>query len=113
LTRVAVLALGIGANVAIFNVVNSIILPPLPYPNMHDPTGGRIHVTRKNFLEWQRQNTVFVDMAAFREMSLSESGVDRPEDVSTGLTSANLFAMLGVRPRASRLFTSNEIRSRC
>src|SRR5260370_39225670 len=82
LTCLAVLALGIGANVAIFSVVHSIILKPLPYPdperlvflwervpNMPDPPGGRIQVARRNYLEWQRQSTVFADMAAFREMS--------------------------------------------
>ena len=121
LTCVAVLALGIGANVAIFSVVNSIILRPLPYPdagrlvflwqhfpNMPDPPGGRIQVARKNYLEWKRQNTVFADMAAFREMSLNATGGDHPEHISTGLASANLFPMLGAQARTGRLFTSNE-----
>src|SRR5579864_6714319 len=121
LTCVAVLALGIGANVAIFSVVNSIILRPLPYPdagrlvflwqhfpNMPDPPGGRIQVARRNYLEWKRQNTVFADMAAFREMSISESGVDHPEHVSVGFASANLFPMLGVQARTGRLFSANE-----
>src|SRR5262245_36836521 len=88
LTCVAVLALGIGANTAIFSVIHSVILKGLPYPNperlvfiwehfpnMPDPPGGRIQVARKNYLEWKRQNTVFADMAAFRAMNLSESGV--------------------------------------
>src|SRR5579859_6990876 len=122
LTCVAVLALGIGANVAIFSVVNSIILRPLPYPdaarlvflwerfpNMPELPGGRVQAARKNYLEWKRQNTVFADMAAFREMSLSESGgVDRPTHVSTGVASANLFPMLGVQARTGRLFTASE-----
>ena len=121
LTCVAVLALGIGANVAIFSVVHSIILKPLPYPessrlvflwehvpNMPDPPGGRIQVARRNYLEWKRQSTVFADMAAFREMSLSETGVDHPEHVSVGFASANLFPMLGVRARTGRLFTIQE-----
>ena len=121
LTCIAVLALGIGANVAIFSVVHSIILKPLPYPdperlvfvwervpNMPDPPGGRIQVARRNYLEWKRQNTAFADMAAFREMSVSESGFDHPEHVSVGFASANLFPMLGVRARTGRLFASNE-----
>src|SRR5258708_6927280 len=122
-TSVAVLALGIGANVAIFSVVNSVILRPLPYPdssrlvfvwerfsNMPDQLGSRMRVARKNYLEWKRQNTVFADMAAFREMSLGESGVDHPRHVSTGFTSANLFPMLGVQARTGRMFASNEDR---
>src|SRR5215471_8547595 len=97
LTCVAVLALGIGANAAIFSVVHSIILKPLPYPdpsrlvflwerfpNMPDPPGGRIQVARRNYLEWKRQSASFADMAAFREMSVSESGVEHPEHVSMG-----------------------------
>jgi Acidobacterial duplicated orphan permease len=124
LTCVSVLALGIGANVAIFSVVHSIILKSLPYPdaarlmfvwervpNMPDPPGGRIQVARRNFLEWKRQNTVFADMAAFREMSQTESGDGRSGHVSTGFASANLFPMLGVRARHGRLFTADEERA--
>src|SRR2546422_8437676 len=81
LTCVAVLALGIGANAAIFSVVHSVILKPLPYPDAarlvfvwerfthsSDPLFGRVQVARKNYLEWRRQSTVFDDMAAFRAM---------------------------------------------
>jgi putative ABC transport system permease protein len=123
LTCIVVLALGIGANVAIFSVVNSIILRPLPYPdasrlvflwerfpNMPDPPGARVQVARQNYLEWKRQNTVFADMAAFREWSLSESGVDHPKHVSTGFASASLFPMLGVQARIGRMFTADDDR---
>ena len=81
LTCIAVLALGIGANVAIFSVIHSVILKSLPYPDsarlvflwerlphLADPLSSRIQVARKNYLEWKRQNSVFSDMAAFREM---------------------------------------------
>jgi len=123
LTCVAVLALGIGANTAIFSVVHSVILTPLPYPdasrlvfvwerfpNMPDPPGGRIQVARKNYVEWKRQNTVFSDMAAFRDMPLDETGIDQPQRISTGFVSANLFPMLGVRAHLGRLFTADEER---
>jgi hypothetical protein len=123
LTCVAVLALGIGANTAIFSVVHSVILTPLPYPdasrlvfvwerfpNMPDPPGGRIQVARENYLEWKRQNTVFSDIAAFRDMPLDESGIDEPQRVSTGFASANLFPILGVRARFGRLFAPDEER---
>lgn len=122
-TCVAVLALGIGANVAIFSVVHSVILKPLPYhdpaglvfvwehfPNMPDPPGGRIQVARKNFVEWKRQNTVFAEMAAFREMSLNETGTGHAGHVSTGFASVALFPMLGVQARLGRLFTPEEER---
>ena len=117
LTCIAVLALGIGANTAIFSVVHSVILTSLPYPNparlvfvwerfpnMPDPPGGRIQVARRNYLEWKRQNSVFSDMAAFRELRLDETGIEHPQHVSTGLASANFLAMLGVRPIIGRLF---------
>ena len=121
LTCVAVLALGIGANAAIFSVIHSVILKPLPYPdasrlvfvwerfpNMPEPFGTRIQVARKNYLEWKRQNTVFADMAGFRAMTLNETGADQSRHVSTGFASANLFPMLGVHARIGRLFTPDE-----
>jgi putative ABC transport system permease protein len=123
LTSIAVLALGIGANAAIFSAVYSVILTPLPYPdvdrqvfvwerlpNMPDPPGGRIQVARKNYLEWKRQNTVFQDMAAFRETSWDETGIDRPRHVSTGVASSNVFTLLGARTQLGRLFTAADDR---
>jgi putative ABC transport system permease protein len=120
-TCVAILALGIGANTAIFSVIYSVILTPLPYPDpaqlvfvwerfpgMPDPPGGRIQAARWNFVEWQRQNTVFSDMAAFREMAVAETGVEHPRHVSTGFSSVNLFPMLGTRPQLGRIFISRE-----
>lgn len=120
---VVTLALGIGANTAIFSVVHSVILTPLPYPdssrlvfvwerfpNMPDPPGGRIQVARKNYLEWKRQNTVFSDMAAFRDMPLDETGINQPQRISTGFASTNLFPMLGVQARFGRLFAPDEER---
>lgn len=123
LTCIAVLALGIGANTAIFSVVDSVILTPLPYPdssrlvfvwerfpNMPDPPGGRIQVARKNYLEWARQNRVFSEMAAFRDMPLDETGLDSPRRVSTGFASGSLFPLLGVRMRLGRSFRPDEER---
>jgi putative ABC transport system permease protein len=121
LTCVAVLALGIGANAAIFSVIYSVILKPLPYPdpsrlvlvwerfpNMPDPPGSRIQVTHYSYQAWQSQNTVFKDMAAFCDINLNETGIERPGRVDTGFASANLFPLLGVRARLGRLFTPAE-----
>ncbi len=121
LTCVAVLALGIGANAAIFSVVYSVVLAPLPYPDpsrlvfvwqrfppLPDPPFGRVPVTRRNYVEWKRQNTVFSDMAAFHEAKLEETGGAHPQRVSTAYASANLFSMLGVQPRAGRSFRTDE-----
>lgn len=123
LTCVAVLALGIGANAAIFSVVYSVILAPLPYPDasrlvfiwerfppLPDPPFGRLPVTHKNYLEWKRQSTVFSDMAAFGETKLLEAGLDHPQRVSAGFASANLFPMLGAQARIGRSFQPQEER---
>src|SRR5262245_61136126 len=97
LTCVAILALGIGGNTAIFSVIYSVILTPLPYPEpsqlviiwerfpgMPDPPGGRIQAPRRNFVEWQRQATSFSNMAAMREMAVTETEIEHPRHVSTG-----------------------------
>ena len=117
LTSTAVLALGIGVNVAIFSVVHSVVLAPLPYPDasrlvfiwqrlttLSDPILGRSTVFHKNYLEWQRQNTVFEETAAFSEKSLDETSIDHPRHVSTAFASANFFRMLGVQVRMGRTF---------
>src|ERR1700733_16124160 len=109
LTCIAILALGIGANAAIFSVIYAVILKPLPYPdpsrlvmvwerfpNMPDPPGSRLQVTHYTYLGWQRQNSVFSDMAAFRDVSLNETGIEHPDHIDTGFASANLFPLLGV-----------------
>jgi putative ABC transport system permease protein len=123
LTCIAVIALGIGANAAIFSVVYAVILKPIPFadpsqlvfvwekfPGMPEPFGSRMRVARQNYLEWKRQNTVFADMAAFDEKTLTETGVDRPRHVSTGFASVNFFPMLGVKAATGRLFTAVEER---
>jgi predicted permease len=123
LTCIAVLALGIGANAAIFSVIYSVILKPLPYPdpsrlvmlwerfpNMPDPPGSRLQSTHYSYQAWRSQNTVFSDMAAFRDISLNETGIERPDQVDTGFATANLFPLLGVRTHVGRLFSADEER---
>jgi putative ABC transport system permease protein len=105
---VAVLALAIGANAAIFSVLDSVILEALPYPhvdrlvfvwerfpNMPPPISDRMFVAHRNFEEWQRQATVFETMAAFQGATLDETGFDRRRHISTGYASPALFPMLG------------------
>jgi putative ABC transport system permease protein len=120
---VAVLALGIGANAAIFSVLDGVILRALPYPDagrlvfvwerfppVPPPVGPRMRVARKNYDEWKRQNTVFSEMAAFRSRKLDETGLDHPRQVQAGFATAELFRMLGVEPRKGRLFAAGEDR---
>jgi putative ABC transport system permease protein len=114
---IAVLALGIGANAAIFSVLDSVVLHALPYPDpdrlvyvwerfpaLPPPVGPRMKVRRVNFQEWRRQATVFSSMAAFNARSMDESSSGHPKHVDVGFTSATLFPMLGAQARIGRLF---------
>src|SRR5579871_256461 len=121
LTAIAVLALGIGANVAIFSVVYAVILRPLPYPdpsrlvivwqrfpNMPAPFSERMYVAGRNYREWRKQNTVFEEMGAFRMASLDEQGSDSGAKVPSCFATASLFHLLGVQTRLGRLFGPQE-----
>jgi putative ABC transport system permease protein len=106
------LALGIGANTAIFSVVNAVLLRPLPYRDAGrivaiqelDPQGNRIQVTSANFLDWRAQNTVFAQLAAIRLRQSNLANDGQAERIETAITSANFFELFGVRPQAGRLF---------
>jgi predicted permease len=121
-TAVAVitLALGIGANTAIFSVVNAVLLRPLPYPNSdqlvmlweQNPHRGWFEniVSGENFLDWQKQNQVFAGMAAFESGSFNITGNHQAEEIAAEKVSANLFLVLGVQPLRGRLFLPEENR---
>jgi len=115
---VATLALGIGANTAIFSVVNALILRPLPYA---DP--GRLALIREinpsgkenasgspgNFLHWREMATSFDDMAAFSlTFRTTLSGEGEPEELPMQYVSAGMFPILGVEPEIGRTFTPDE-----
>ena len=115
---VAALALGIGANTAIFSIVNSILLRPLPY---RDPDrlamiwmdNKRMNVDQDihsyaNYADYRDQNQVFESMAAYYGISLNLVGVGEPERIIGSATSASLFEVLGVDPQKGRVFTSDE-----
>ena len=118
---IGVLALGIGANAAIFSVLYAVILHALPYPDpsrlvfiwerfpaVPAPIGDRMQPARKNYLEWKRQATSFAAIEAFRGMRIEEAGGDRPRQIQAGFASAGLFPMLGAPARTGRLFTAAE-----
>jgi predicted permease len=117
-TAVAVftLALGIGANTAIFSIVNGVLLNPLPYPHPQELTVLYEHSTNfekssisyPNFLDWQRSNSTFASMAAYRHEDLNITGSGEPERVRGGMVSAEFFPILGVKPLLGRLFVRNE-----
>jgi putative ABC transport system permease protein len=123
-TAVAVLtlALGIGANTAIFSVVNTVLLKPLSYRNPdrlvvvweRNPSVGkdRDPVAPPNFNDWKAQNTVFDELAAYRYDGFALSGVDDPEQIDALTASSGLFRVLGVEAAWGRTFTEEEERRR-
>ena len=102
-TAVAVLTLGlgIGANTAIFNVVNAVLLRPLPYPEPsrlvdvaeRRPNGTTNAVSYPNFLDWRRDGAL-ESLALFRTQSFNVGGADRPQRVAGALVSADYFRAL-------------------
>ena len=110
------LALGIGANAAIFSVLDAVLLKPLPYPDpdrllmvWEKPPGfPRNSVAAANFLDWKSHNHVFEQIAARSAASFNLSGEAQPEKVSALRVSANYFDLLGVQPFAGRVFQADE-----
>jgi putative ABC transport system permease protein len=117
-TAVAVvtLALGIGANTAIFSFVDAVLLERLPYPHPEQivmvwekpPEGGRNGISTMNFLDWKRQNTVFTAMAAETGGSVTLTGGDRPLQLQGSRVSAPFFNIWGVKPMLGRTFAPDE-----
>ena len=112
LLSVAALAIGIGANTAIFSVVNSVLLRPLAY---QDPGrlvvvlhGGSFPVSPPDFLDWQRQTRSFQQMAAAQSTSATVTGRDKAEQLRALQVSPNMFSLLGVQPVQGRAFQDGE-----
>ncbi len=118
ITAVAViaLALGIGANSAIFSVVNAILLKPLnvPHPErvvvVTESKGGEVWATvaPANFIAWRERNQVFEDIVAFSGYSYNLLGGEAPEQLSALRVSAGLFPMLSIEPQLGRNFLPEE-----
>jgi len=112
------LALGIGANTAIFSVVNAVLLRPLAYPDpdrlltIFETTSefSQSSVAYPNYLDWRRESRAFTDMGAFRNDDVNFTGAGEPEQVSGEYVSASLFPMLGVTPFLGRNFLPGEDR---
>jgi putative ABC transport system permease protein len=111
------LALGIGANTAIFSVVNAVLLRPLPFKDpdrlmvvWENYRGRTAGVTAPDFVDWRDQNTVFQDLAATTSMNFNLTGKDEPLRVPGVRASWNYFRALGVEPQIGRTFTEEEDR---
>jgi predicted permease len=113
---VITLALGIGANAALFSVVNGVLLNPLPFPrpeqlvalNQRLPNTGAGSISYPNFLDWQRENQSFSALAVSRSSSFALIGAGEAERVRGRRCTANLFSVLGVKPALGRDFAPGE-----
>ena len=117
---VLTLALGIGANTAIFSVIYAVLLQPLPYPEGDrlviltetDSNQPQISVSYPDYVDWKRDNTVFENIAVSRRESFNLSGLPgrAPEQVQGGLVTGNFFKVIGLQPALGRVFTEEEDR---
>jgi len=115
---VLTLALGIGANTAIFSVINAVLLRPLPYPDADRivtlsesaPSQPEIAISWPNFLDWKTESTVFEALAIGRTESFNLSGIEGrgPEQVSGFQVTAPFFKAIGLNPQIGRTFTEEE-----
>jgi predicted permease len=118
IVAILTLALGIGANTAIFSVVNGVLLRPLPYPEpqqlvaLSEKTANfeSSSISYPNFLDWQRRNTSFSSMAAYRQDDYSLTGSGESERVRVAMVSHGFFKILGINPVLGRLFMADEDR---
>jgi putative ABC transport system permease protein len=121
IVAVLILALGIGANTAIFSVVHAVLLEPLPFqdpdrlvqiwhvpPQSSFPGMTRFAVSAANFLDWQRQNDVFEQMSLYHFGSYDLIGSGKPESIRAGVVSSEFFSVLGVQPILGRVFSPEE-----
>jgi predicted permease len=110
------LALGIGANTALFSVVNGVLFNPLPYPQpeqlvtLHEskPNFEAGSISFPNFRDWRKENTTFSMMGISRGYSFSLTGAGEAEQVQAQFVSTDFLPMLGVKPVIGRLFEEGE-----
>jgi putative ABC transport system permease protein len=119
-TSIAILtlALGIGANTAIFSVVNGVLLRPLPF---RDPARlvliaekspfPVVSTSYENFSDWRDQSNSFERMQAVRSGAITLTGAGEPERLNVQMTTAGLFSMLGINPQVGRTFLPEEDRA--
>ena len=119
-TAIVVLTLGvaIGANTAVFSVIDTVLLRPLPFPRPHelvmlysvnpDKTQPRFSVSYADFLDWRLQTSTFAGMAAYTSSSMTLTDGDEPERLAGLSVTKDFFDVLGARPRLGRLFHAGD-----
>lgn len=122
IVAILTLAIGIGANVTIFSVVNAVLLRPLPYPDAEQLAFLWTESPQRNIKErssayanvadWRSQSQSFADIAVFDPTVVTLTGAAEPEPVVSVGVSANLFSVLGVAPVLGRTFTADDAQQR-
>ncbi|MGH9747208.1 MAG: ABC transporter permease [Candidatus Acidiferrales bacterium] len=116
IVAILTLALGIGANTALFSVVNGVLLSPLSFPHsdqlatMYERKMGfeQASISYPNFLDWQRNNRSFSSIASYRQDDFTVTGIGQAERVPVEMVSADFFQTLGVKPVIGRLFSQDD-----
>src|SRR6185312_8113044 len=112
LIAVITLALGIGANTAIFTVIDAVLLRPLPYRDPaqlvllseHTARFPLLSASYQNFADWRNQAQSFTAMGAVRNLGVTLTGSDDPERLTAQMLTANIFGLLGVQAARGRTF---------
>jgi predicted permease len=121
LVAILIMALGIGANTAIFSVVHAVLLEPLPFrdadslvqiwhtpPQKSFPGITKFAVSAANFLDWQKQNHIFDQMALYSGAGFDITGAGKPESIRASTVSPEFFSVLGAEPLHGRVFLPEE-----
>lgn len=118
LLTVLTIAIGVGANAAIFSIVNTVLLKPLPFGRPNDlvlvtdsdrrTRQSNGDASPANFLDWRERQHSFTALSAFRPAAFALSGGDRPEAVAGAIVNANFFDLLDVTPALGRRFVSTD-----
>ena len=121
LTAALIMALGIGANTAIFSIVNKVLIEPLPYrdadrivqiwhtpPQSSFPGMSTFAISPANFLDWQKQSRLFDKMAIYTGAGVDITGAGKPESIPASPVSTDFFSALGVQPIHGRVFSPDE-----
>ncbi|HYE88420.1 MAG TPA: ABC transporter permease, partial [Vicinamibacterales bacterium] len=115
---IAALAIGVGATTALFSVVHTLLVKPLPYKDAdslvviweHNLTRNRPRnvISPANFLAWRERSQSFENMAAFTQNRATLTGAGEPQELSTIVVTADMFDVLGVRAMLGRVFAAGE-----
>jgi putative ABC transport system permease protein len=116
---IATLALGIGANTAIFSVVDAVLLRPFPYPEPDRlyqlsetrPGLGELSVAYPNYLDWRAAQHTFEDLSVYRRDDFNLTGSGEPETLHGAFVTASYFKVIGLAPKLGRVFSESDDRS--